>query len=174
MKSSTCINYFFIFLHISYFLLTESSANIVSQTCQHTPNPNLCISTLNSDPKSSTAADVSGLTIIGANILSRNAASTKDKISSLLKNTPSTDRQLVKSLKCSEELYNLIVTADIPEIIEAVTKGDPKFGQDGADDVSLEADTCQKCFLNSSPIHQRNMFVHDFSVVLSSMIQMLL
>ncbi|KAM7280662.1 hypothetical protein ACFE04_007796 [Oxalis oulophora] len=173
MKNTSHLKHFLI-IFLCIIQLSNADSNLISETCLHTPDPNLCITTYNSNPASA-KADLYGLAKIGSDILLQKASSTKANITTLLKNASlNKEDQLVRSLNCSAELYDMIINYDLPEINEAVTKGDPKFGQDAANDIALEADTCEKCFLKTSPIYDQNKFVHDFSLVLSAIIQMLL
>ncbi|KAM7279128.1 hypothetical protein ACFE04_006262 [Oxalis oulophora] len=177
MTNSNSLKHFLmIFLYMSLILAQVISAdiNLITSTCQHTPNPNLCISTYKSDP-GSFKADLIGLSVIGSKMISKGASSTKATINSLMSSAGKKgDQELIKSLKCSDNHYTYIVKYFVPELMEAVTKGNPKFGQDALRDIGIEADNTPKCFSKSSPIYGQNKFIQDFSPVVKAIVQMLL
>ncbi|XP_039055185.1 cell wall / vacuolar inhibitor of fructosidase 1-like [Hibiscus syriacus] len=148
-------------------------ADLIQTTCQRTPFYYLCVSTLRLDPQSS-GADVAGLARIGANKLKAKATATLPQITGLLKVTK--DPNLEMALSEYVDYYNAIVKYDIPEAIEAVVKGDPKFGAEGVNDAANEADACGRRFKTQPkfPIYGSNKVVHDLSVVVASIVQLLL
>ncbi|KAE8733141.1 Poly(A) polymerase, putative isoform 1 [Hibiscus syriacus] len=163
----------FAFTHPSAMELHGHGADLIQATCQRTPFYNLCVSTLRSDPRSS-GADVAGLARIGAHKLKAKATATLRQITGLLKVTK--DPNLKMALSECVDYYNAIVKYDIPEAIEAVVKGDPKFGVEGANDAANEADACRRRFKNQPkfPIYGSNKVVHDLSAVVASIVQLLL
>ncbi|XVE82302.1 hypothetical protein DITRI_Ditri15bG0137300 [Diplodiscus trichospermus] len=148
-------------------------ANLIETTCQSTPFYNLCVRTLQSDPRSS-SADVSGLAHIGADKLKAKATAALGQITGLLK--VAKDPKLKMALRDCVDYYNAIIKYDIPVAIEAVAKGDPKFGVQGANDAANEADACERRFKNqpNSRISASNKAVHDLSAVVASIVQLLL
>ncbi|KAI5650946.1 hypothetical protein M9H77_36951 [Catharanthus roseus] len=149
---------------------SSSSSDLVNNTCKNTPNYQLCISTLRSDPRSSTA-DVSGLGLIVVDAVKGKATSTLNTIKNLKKSKPQYKHQLDE---CSR-FYDAILNADVPEAIEALTKGDPKFAENGMADTALEVQLCQNGFKGSkSPIANENTAVYNLSIVARAIIRMLL
>ncbi|KAG4126846.1 hypothetical protein ERO13_D10G180700v2 [Gossypium hirsutum] len=161
------------FTPISALELHGTGANMVETTCQKTPFYNLCVSALKSDPRSS-GADVAGLAQIGTDKLKAKATATLRQITALLK--VAKDPKLKMALRDCADYYNAIVKYDIPVAVEAVTKGDPKFGVEGATDAANEADACGRGFKNQPkfPIYASNKVVHDLSAVVASIVQLLL
>ncbi|XWS14230.1 hypothetical protein CRYUN_Cryun36dG0105300 [Craigia yunnanensis] len=138
--------------------------NLIETTCKQTPFFNLCVSTLQSDPRSSTA-DVAGLAHIAADSVNAKATATLNQITGLLKSAK--DPNLQKALQSCVDSYNTIVKADIPVAIEAIVKGNPKFAVQSATDAANEAQDCEKSFANppKSPVSDSNkamvfLFVH--------------
>ncbi|KAK8487029.1 hypothetical protein V6N13_022830 [Hibiscus sabdariffa] len=172
LQLSFCFT-FFALTHISALELHGHGASLIETTCQRTPFYNLCVSTLRSDPRSS-GADVAGLARIGADKLKAKATATLRQITALLKVTK--DPNLTTALRECVDYYNAIVKYDIPEAVEAVVKGDPKFGVEGATDAANEADACGRGFKNQPrfPIYDSNKVVHDLSAVVASIVQLLL
>ncbi|XWS14231.1 hypothetical protein CRYUN_Cryun36dG0105400 [Craigia yunnanensis] len=164
---------FFPVSHNSALELHGRGANLIETTCKRTPFHNLCLSTLQSDPRSS-SADVAGLAHIGADKLKAKATATLVQITGLLKGAK--DQKLKMALRDCVDYYNAIIKYDIPVAIEAVAKGNPKFGVQGATDAANEADACERRFKNQHnfPITGSNKVVHDLSAVVASIVQLLL
>ncbi|KAK8671244.1 hypothetical protein V6N13_037844 [Hibiscus sabdariffa] len=158
----------------TFFPLSYSANSLIETTCTKTPFPDLCISTVKSDPRSSTA-DVPGLALIVADSVNEKASATLNQISTLLKSA--TDPNMKKALSGCVDSYNTIIKADIPVAIEAIEKNNPKFAVGSATDAGNEAQRCEGSFgenSTSSPISGSNKAVHDLSVILQSIASMLL
>nr|ASW25868.1 Pectinesterase inhibitor [Litchi chinensis] len=152
------------------FIESQVSADLIDDTCNKTPFYNLCVTTLRSDPQSS-KADVQGLARIAAIKLQDKATSTKNQINDLLKGK--TDPKLKGALNICADAYNIIVKYDISVIIGAITKGNPKFAEEYAIDLTKEADKCGKG-ISGSPLASNNKFVHDLSDVVLFIVRLLL
>ena len=153
--------------------LSYSANDLIETTCKQTPFFDLCVSTLQADPRSS-SADVAGLAHIAADSVNAKATATLNQITGLLKSAG--DPNLLKALQGCVDKYNAIIQADIPVAIEAIVKGDPKFAVDSSTDAANEAQYCENSFANppSSPITDSNKAVHDLSTVLESIASLLL
>ncbi|KAK8548860.1 hypothetical protein V6N13_054372 [Hibiscus sabdariffa] len=151
----------------------ENSATLIETTCKTTPFYNLCISALQSDPEGP-SADIPGLARIGANKVKAKATATLRQIRASLKEAK--DPSLKTALLDCVDFYNAIVEYDVPMAIDAVVKGDPKFGVQGLNDAANEALACARRFENlpKSPIEGNNKVVHDLSAVVASIIALLL
>ncbi|KAE8730966.1 Poly(A) polymerase, putative isoform 1 [Hibiscus syriacus] len=151
----------------------ENGASLIDTTCKTTPFYNLCVSALQSDPHSS-SADIPGLAQIGANKVKAKATATLRQITALLKEAK--DQSLKKALLDCLDYYNAIVDYDVPTAIDAVVKGDPKFGLRGLNDAANEALACERRFEKQPkfPIEGDNKVVHDLSTVASSIVALML
>ncbi|KAH8495521.1 hypothetical protein Peur_055764 [Populus x canadensis] len=178
MKNSLSLS--FIFLSPSLFTATllltsqctivQSAANdLIAQTCKHTPYYSLCVTSLKSVTKSS-GADVQGLALIMVDIVRAKASTALRFVNQELKRSPGLRRPLRFCASC----YDAILTADIPEAIEALQKGDPKFAENGTNDAAVEATSCEDGFRGKSPLTNLNRAVHDTSVVASAITRLLL
>ncbi|KAM7274699.1 hypothetical protein ACFE04_016565 [Oxalis oulophora] len=149
--------------------------NLITSTCQHTPNPKLCVSTYILDPES-LKADLSGLAIIGSKIISKQASTTRAKIVGLLTIAIAKgDKPLASALRCSQEHYVYITNYFAPQLMRAITGGIPKFAEDALRSILRETNVTPECFRNvSSPIYDENNFMYDFSLVLKAIVRMLL
>ncbi|CAK7325273.1 unnamed protein product [Dovyalis caffra] len=156
-------------LFVSQCNIVQSDANLIQQICKRTPNFNICVTSLQSDPKSSTA-DINGLALIMVGVLKAKSTSTLNLINQKLKESPALKQPLTS---CASK-YNAILTGDIPQATEALQKGNPKFAESGANDAALEADLCEGGFKGSSPITASNKLVHDISVVTAAIVRNLL
>ncbi|XP_070667364.1 cell wall / vacuolar inhibitor of fructosidase 1-like [Malus domestica] len=120
-------------------------ANIIDQICKKTPDYNLCVSSLNSDPRSA-IADVAVLGLVMVDIAKTKATDVAKKINELLKQSPSDP--------CTH-FYKTILEADIPEAAKAFI-GNPKFAEQGMNNAAGEAQTCEDGFSGKSPLINEN------------------
>ena len=178
MKTSLSLSFIFLsrplftatLLLISHCIIVQSDANdLIAQTCKNTPYYNLCVTSLTSVPRSSTA-DVQGLALVMVDIVRAKASTTLKFINQELKRSP----ELRRPLRFCASSYDAILTADIPEAIEALQKGDPKFAENGTNDAAVEASSCEDSFQGKSPLTKLNKAVHDTSVVASAITRLLL
>ncbi|CAK8563826.1 unnamed protein product [Lathyrus sativus] len=151
-------------------VIQPNDANTIQQTCSKTPNSALCIEFLNADPNSSTA-DVNGLAIIMVNVIKSKANVAVNKINQLNGSIPPDQNEALKS--CADK-YNAILVADVPQAIEALQKGNPKFAVDGANDAANEANSCENGFSGKSPLTAENNVVRDASAITSAICGLLL
>lgn len=71
--------------------------------------------------------------------------------------------------------YKIVLSDLIPEAVEGLSKGDPKFAEDGMNGVVHVAGQCVKNVQQLKPtISANNKIVHDLSLVAVSIIRMLL
>ena len=152
--------------------LRPNDNNLIEQTCKQTPNYNLCISSLKSDPKSATA-DVAGLALIMVNVLNTTTTQTLIHINSLLLQSP---RNEVKEalLSCVENYKTGVLTADVPVSIEALTKGNPKFADQGTQDAANESNSCEEGFSGNSPLTVENTNINNVARVANAIVKLLL
>ncbi|CDO98741.1 unnamed protein product [Coffea canephora] len=152
------------------FMVREKVNDLIENTCRNTPDYQLCFSTLLSDPRSFDA-DTYGLGLIIVDALKDKATSAVNAINRLKGSNPEFIRPLIK---CSIS-YNAILKADIPEAIEGLRKGVPKFAEYGMADTAVEVQGCENSFKQSnSPLTDLNKQVYDLSIVAKSIIRMLL
>ena len=91
----------------------------------------------------------------------------------MLGNKP--DAKGKKALKgCLEVYENGVLKADIPSAMEALQKGNPKFGEQGMNDAAIVAESCERSFGGASPISSLNKNVSDLSRVSSAIVRLLL
>ncbi|XP_051152632.1 cell wall / vacuolar inhibitor of fructosidase 1-like [Andrographis paniculata] len=140
-------------------------SHLIESTCKNTPHFQLCMTTLLQGGHGTTA-DVAGLALIMVRAV---RDKTRAAISTL-KTYPTTiergaDPRLVRALQDCARAYNAVMVADVPEAVEALTKGDPKFAENGMADAAVEADVCEDAIAaavgagarNPSPIAMRRM-----------------
>ncbi|XP_015867819.2 cell wall / vacuolar inhibitor of fructosidase 1 [Ziziphus jujuba] len=164
--------FFLLSLPISRCRIFPMDEKFIESTCKQTPNYDLCVSSLKSDPKSSTA-DVPGLALILVNKIKSQATKTLNHINSLLKRSPGAGKR--RALDSCYSKYDAILKGDVPEAIEALTKGDYKFAEDGANDAANEANSCERGFSSgSSPLTAMNKYIHDVSAIAAALVRTLL
>ncbi|KAG9139404.1 hypothetical protein Leryth_017320 [Lithospermum erythrorhizon] len=156
---------------LNLLFLGSENVNLIDNTCKNTPNYNLCISVFLEDPRSS-SADIRGLGLIVIDALKSKAEETANFIDTLKTTSPG----LRSPLNRCAILYFAVLKADIPEAVEALSKGVPKFAEDGVADAALEAQSCELAFgsASNSPLTDLNKSVVDLSNVARSIIRMLL
>ncbi|KAI9123291.1 hypothetical protein K1719_006180 [Acacia pycnantha] len=164
-------------LFLFFFILCVTSslndANLIQQTCKHTPNQALCLQYLKSDPRSSDA-DISGLALIMVDAMKAKANQALAKIHRELQRKSLSDSEKQALSSCAEQ-YRAVLIADVPEAIAALQKGDPKFAEDGANDAALEANSCESGFsYGKSPLTQENHALHDIAQVTAAIVRNLL
>lgn len=165
---------FFICLSIFIVLIVPfCSCDLIASVCKHTPNYHLCFSTLQSDPRSHTASDVTGLSLIMVDAVKAKVSSALRSIYKLEKNNNHHHEKVAFS-DCRER-YGVVQKYDVGVAVEALTKGDQKFAVDGMNDAAIEAQICESNFKSSrSPITEVNKSVQDISLVASAIIKLLL
>lgn len=145
----------------SSFVIKDN--NLIESTCKSTPNYDLCVSTLKSDPKSGDA-DVAGLGLIVVNVVQAKSEVELNAIAQL------SDPKLSE---CVTD-YKIILNDLIPSVRQAVP-GNPKFGVDGMNGVAHIADQCVNSLAGlSQPIPADNKLVGDLSRISVSIIEKLL
>ncbi|CAN8320938.1 unnamed protein product [Cochlearia groenlandica] len=150
-------------------MMMVSEGSMIEQTCKETPYFNLCVSLLDSDPRGS-SADTSGLALILVDKIKGLATKTLNKINGLYEKRP----ELKHALDECSKRYKTILKADVPEAIEAISKGVPKFGEDGVIDAGVEASVCEQGFKGKSPLTSLTKSMQDMSSVTRAIVRMLL
>ncbi|WRX20792.1 Pectinesterase inhibitor domain - like 10 [Theobroma cacao] len=147
--------------------------DLVDQICKQTPFYDLCISTLRSNSKG-TESDVKGLASVVADILLANATDTLNYIRAQI--NQASDPEMERALAYCAELYIPVVKYNLPQAIEALSKGQFEFASDGLSDAAKEADACEKKFSGSmtSPLSDRNKLLHSLSDVAVAIVKILL
>ncbi|XP_010500306.1 PREDICTED: cell wall / vacuolar inhibitor of fructosidase 1-like [Camelina sativa] len=150
-------------------MMMISEGSMIDQTCKQTPDFKLCVSLLNSDPRGS-SADISGLALILIDKIKVLATKTLTEINGLYKKRP----ELKQALDQCSRRYKTILNADVPEAIEAISKGVPKFGEDGVIDAGVEASVCEEGFQGKSPLTSLTKSMQNISSVTRAVVRMLL
>lgn len=154
----------------STFPSKDEKLSLIENTCKKTPNYNICLQSLKENSGSS-VADVTGLAQIMVKVMKAKANDGLNKIHQLQRVRNIGARKALSS--CGDK-YKAILVADIPQAIEALEKGDPKFAEDGANDAANEASYCESEFNGKSPLTIQNNAMHDVSAVTAAMVRQLL
>ena len=150
-------------------VLQPNDANLVAETCKKTPYPSACLQFLQGNPRSS-SADITGLAMIMVDVIKVKTNGVLNKINQLLKGGG--DKQALNS--CLSK-YNAVLNADIPQAVEALKTGNPKFAESGVADASLEANFCEKGFsAGKSPLTNENNDMHTAAEVARAIVRNLL
>ncbi|XP_074383040.1 cell wall / vacuolar inhibitor of fructosidase 1-like [Apium graveolens] len=140
--------------------------NLISDTCKRTLNYALCVSTLRSNPSSSTA-DVAGLGFIVVETIKAKSTACIKSMNELSRSNPILKRRVSECL----ESYKNILNDFIPE----AEQGPPKFAEDGMKGVAQVTEKCVKIFQGlEAPLTTTNKLVHDLSLVAAAIIRTML
>ncbi|KAH9683910.1 PMEI domain-containing protein [Citrus sinensis] len=153
-------------------VIIQCDDNLINQICRRTPFRDLCIATLEPNTNSS-SSDVKGLASIMANIVLGNASDTLNYIEGLIKQAP--DPQQERALANCAELYIPVVRYELPQAIDALSKGHFGFANYCIADAGKQADACEKGFSGSakSPLSDRNNLVKSLCGIAIAIINLL-
>ncbi|XP_052620057.1 cell wall / vacuolar inhibitor of fructosidase 1 [Lactuca sativa] len=144
----------------------------IENTCKSTPSYNLCLSILLANPKSQNA-DLTGLALFVVDAVKNKGVKTLQQIDSLKKSMP----ELTPTLMQCGDVYKIVVGVDVPLTINALNLGNPKFGEDGMADTTIESQACERSFQEhgqTSPLTNMNKDMEDVANVARAIIRMLL
>ncbi|KAB2616059.1 cell wall / vacuolar inhibitor of fructosidase 1-like [Pyrus ussuriensis x Pyrus communis] len=142
-------------------------ANLIAQTCNQTPYPDLCVSTLQSDPRSA-KADVKGLGIIMVDAVRAKAHEANLRVEELIDREPGN----TPARNCGFN-YDDIFQLDIPQAVEAFPKDDYKSVELGMTNVVANADSCERGFSGGSPFKDKSQALHDVAYVAAAIAKVL-
>lgn len=162
-------------MFISTMLLDKDKNTLITATCSNTPNYPLCVSTLQSDPRSSAAdADVETLGLVMVTAVKARATEVTEAIPQLKVAKPEWGQPLSQCYF----YYDAVLRADVPEAEMALQRGVPKFAEAGMADAAVEAESCDAALKNNgitdSPLKDINKSVVELSGVATAIIKMLL
>nr|XP_008367865.1 cell wall / vacuolar inhibitor of fructosidase 1-like [Malus domestica] len=142
-------------------------ANLIAQTCNQTPYPDLCVSTLQSDPRSA-KADVKGLGIIMVDAVKAKAHEASLQVEELVDKDPGN-----VALQDCRFNYDDIFQLDIPQAVEAFDKDDYKSAELGMTNVVANEDSCERRFSGGSPFKDESQALHDVAYVAAAIAKVL-
>ncbi|XP_059278091.1 cell wall / vacuolar inhibitor of fructosidase 1-like [Lycium ferocissimum] len=163
---------FFPMMMLISMFTNKDNTTLIHNTCKNTPNYQLCISTLQSDPRSSDA-DITVLGLVMVDAVKKKTVEIMESIKELEKTNP---KWKIPLNECSL-FYYAVIKADVPEAVDGLKKGVPKFAEMGMDDTAVEAEICEYSFKENglnSPLSKKNRDLMDLSNVAKSIIRMLL
>ncbi|KAJ9536343.1 hypothetical protein OSB04_un000479 [Centaurea solstitialis] len=174
IKLSSPLTIVFLILVIQETILFSARADMqfIENICKSTPSYDLCIKTVLADPKSKDA-DLTDLALIVVNALKELGINDINYIKGLENDHP----ELKVPLDYCADVYNTVVTTDVPLAVTALTQGNPKFGEDGVADAAVEGQACEDTFGqygHASPMTDVNKNMEDLANVARAMIRMLL
>ncbi|KAK6772781.1 hypothetical protein RDI58_028019 [Solanum bulbocastanum] len=118
----------------------NNNYNLINATCRETPYYSLCHTTLQSDPRSYKAEGDDAITTLG--LIMVDAVKSKCiEIMEKIKELEKSNLEWRVPLSQCYVAYNAVLRADVTVAVEALKKGDPKFAEDGMEDVVVEAQT---------------------------------
>ncbi|KAJ8440968.1 hypothetical protein Cgig2_019997 [Carnegiea gigantea] len=155
-----------IVLYVAAHLVIPVHAQNATILDQQTPNYDLCVSTLNSDPQTRWAKDIRGLTTILVLHLKDKATQTRDHIAWFLKD-PFMDQQRKQLLSQCMDRYNTIVMTWLRETLEGLSNKDYGFARESMGTVPTNVELCERSFQGpvQSPISEDSKTMDDLSKV---------
>ncbi|KAL6193231.1 hypothetical protein ACLB2K_034315 [Fragaria x ananassa] len=180
MKSIIYVAVLVYLFQASFLPLTQCSvylptdANLIAQTCQKTPKPDLFISSLKSVPGSSDA-DMKHLALIMCDkVLKGKAQNALNIINNLLKQTPIGSK---KALLACADYYTTIIEFHIEkQAHNGITGVQPRMAaQQAMDDTVYLVKECNNGlgFSSKSPLAVTSASVDDFAAITKAMVQIL-
>ena len=133
---------FFICLSILSNLFTSAEADLINDVCSGSKNPQFCINSLRSDPRSG-SADLKGLGQIAIDLTTRSTKSTKSLVDSLKQHA--TDTRLKGIYDSCSENYGYSIY-DLGEAASLLKSGDYLGVNLRASAALDDADTCDDNF----------------------------
>lgn len=154
---------FFFLLHLTLLpisrCLNNKQDDLLHKTCKLTNHYNLCLSTLNSNPKSKNATNVQGLAQITLELALTEANNTLWFVGGLFSKT--SDPMLFRLFGTCIEEYKDAVTSHIPQAIHALNSSNYGASKQGLIDAVGDVKTCNVQLVDESPVMtRRNNFVH--------------
>nr|AGS32044.1 invertase inhibitor [Solanum torvum] len=155
----------------------NNNNNFIDETCRATPNYSLCLTTLQSDPRTYEVKEGDDITTLG--LVMVDAVKLKSiEIIKMLKDLEKSHPEWRGPLSQCYVAYNAVLRADVTVAVEALKKGVPKFADHSMDDVVVEAQTCESSFSYyyklDFPIFNLSRDIIELSKVAKSIIKMLL
>ncbi|CAN6558347.1 unnamed protein product [Malus baccata var. baccata] len=129
-------------------------ASLIEQTCNQTPYPDLCVSTLQSDPQSA-EADPKALDVL-------------DKALVLVVKEPGN-----QPVKACANTYQEVLGTNIPQANEDFPKGESKIAALAIINVVQKSDSCESGFPGGSPFKYKSKVVHDVAYVASAIAKLI-
>ncbi|XP_004517182.1 cell wall / vacuolar inhibitor of fructosidase 1-like [Cicer arietinum] len=172
-KISICVSFLFLnILHVSCSLVPQNN-DLVDQVCRKTPNYNLCISTLQSNPQAHNT-DTKGIALIMVNDIVLNVNDTLKFTEGLIKK--STDVGLQKKLDFCAETYIPLVKYVLPQAGDAVNQSRFKYASYSISYAGKEIGSCNNKFSASttSPLSDRNGTIQKLFDIASAILKLLL
>ncbi|PKI72829.1 pectinesterase 1-like [Punica granatum] len=163
-------------LPLLFLLPFSDGEDLIEQTCKLTPFPELCLSAFHSSPGSS-STDPHDLPGIMANSVLQNVNQTLDKIQQLLNRSPA-DPETEHFLAFCAELYIPVVKYNLPQAIDALSKGGLGFAAYEINDAVNAARDCEKKLSVASgsllQVSDGNKLVTNLGAVALAIIKLLL
>ncbi|RDX64167.1 Cell wall / vacuolar inhibitor of fructosidase 1, partial [Mucuna pruriens] len=150
-------------------VLQPNNAELIERTCKQTPNPNLCVKLLESDPRGRNA-DLKDLALIIVDVIATKAKVTLNKIEQL-RHGRGGEKEAIDS--CSDK-YRAILEGDVVQATQALERGNPKFAESALTDSAVEATSCEHRFKQNSPLTTENNYVRDVANVATAIVRQLL
>lgn len=156
----------------------NNNNNFIDETCRATPYYSLCLTTLQSDPRTYEAKEgddyITILSLVMVDAVKLKSIEIIKELKDLEKSHPEWRGPLSQCYVA----YNAVLRADVTVAVDALKKGVPKFADHSMDDVVVEAQTCEFSFNYynklENPISNLSKDIIELSKVTKSIIKMLL
>ncbi|KAL2341646.1 hypothetical protein Fmac_009586 [Flemingia macrophylla] len=126
-------------------VLELNDVNLIKQTCQKTPNPNLCNQILQADPRGRTT-DMSSLALILVDAIKTKANEAYNKINNLIKGGGNK-----KALSSCADKYKTILVVDVPQATQALQTGNANAPEIRPADLGPQPNLNFPCQIRSVP-----------------------
>ena len=121
-----------------------TTTDLITATCNQTPDPNLCQAVLGSDPRSSETETIEGLILIMVDVVKTGFSDSLQYVKELSKKAR--DPDIIPALQECIWVYKVVVETSVELAVKAVKQGVPKFGEKAMADAGMEAQLCMMGF----------------------------
>ncbi|KAJ8442927.1 hypothetical protein Cgig2_022293 [Carnegiea gigantea] len=151
-----------------------TTSDLVSSTCNQTPDPNMCEAMLRADPRTSEVSEPEELILIMIDAVKSRFTDSLRYALDLTRKTR--DPEVIRALKDCIRVYRVVLDANVVVATSAVRQGDPKFGEQAMLDSANEAEACRSAFPEDkvpAELPGRTRVLHRVSNVAASLIKTL-
>ncbi|KAL8139800.1 hypothetical protein V2J09_005821 [Rumex salicifolius] len=154
-----------------------ADADLIIKVCRETSNSRLCLSTLRSDHRSS-SADTTGLVLIMIDAVESKFTGSLAIVNQMMKK--SHPPAMRKALKSCATLFRFVLSNDISEA-KSAAPSNPKFGEDAMNNAAVSGNECVRAVSDAgwgasryiSALVDRSKLLYEISHVTATMIRSL-
>jgi len=170
-----------IFLQMATFIIlipsvqsTLSHTSLLEQICRQSHHYHICTMTLRSSINHRSKEDIAGFASLTLEIVKANASLTLEHAQKSYIQANGLEQK--RAMRDCLALYNMMVNVHLREALNAMEKCDYKIVKQRVYAASIQAQTCENKFKNSStkPLKDTNRYVQNLCIIATSIVNKLL